>query len=233
MTDLLASLVVPSSPRSSQDSFRSISSQPQVESPPLSSISNSSSAPSALPIFPASAHQAAGLPVYDVDSYLNANPDLRSNPPKPVQYKKASTKTPASTDTPEPVSVGTKTSFYVAALNTQCQLKGFFPVFEIEGEPSIGDFGGVLKLGDVTITSDQRWRSKKEAREGLAERGLEAVKEIEPTRKEPGAHNETGRNWVGMLQGIDTNIFIETDFSASLSRKAIIAGLTSKQNTMR
>ena len=97
------------------------------------------------------------------------------------------------------MSLGTKTSFRVAALNTQCQTRGFLPVFEIEGET---DFGGVLRLRDVTVTSDQRWQSKKDAREGLAEKGLEVVKLMGFTSKEPPIPQESGRNWVGMLHGM-------------------------------
>ena len=85
----------------------------------------------------------------------------------------------------------------MGALNTQCQSKGFLPVFEIEGET---DFGGVLKLRDVNITSDRRWASKKEAREGLAEKGLETVNGMEAKQRELGTL-EGRKNWVGMLHG--------------------------------
>ena len=55
------------------------------------------------------------------------------------------------------------------------------------------------------VTSDQRWQSKKEAREGLAEKGLEAVKDVEASSKEPGMPQEPGRNWIGMLHGMSKN----------------------------
>jgi len=196
MADLLNSLVVPSSPRSSQDSFRSLSSQPRTQSasPPPSKSQAISTGP--LP-FQDPAFQAASLPVYDIDSYLAQNAGLRSTP---SNTKKASKRpAPANTGSPEPVSLGTKTGgFAVATLNTQCQIKGFLPAFEIDG---VSDFGGALKLRDVTVTSDQRWSSKKEAKEGLAEKGLERLKSMEATSKEPGVPQEVGKNWVGMLHG--------------------------------
>lgn len=71
-------------------------------------------------------------------------------------------------------------------------------MFEIEGET---DFGGVLKLRDVNVTNDQRWSSKKEAKERLAEKGLETVKGMEASKKEAGPPQERKTDWVGMLLG--------------------------------
>ena len=196
MADLLASLVVPSSPRSSQESFRSIASQSRKESPPPSSSKLSSPAPSST-ADTTSALQAAGIPVYDIDSYLAQNAGLRStSSANNVNASKKHTTTTLSS--PEPVSLGTRTGFHVSALNTQCQGKGILPVFEIEGTT---DFGGVLKLGGAVVTTDQRWRSKKEAKEGLAEKGLEVVKKIGARQKSPGEPKEQGKNWVGLLHG--------------------------------
>ena len=193
MADLLSSLVVPNSPRSSQDSFRSLPSQPRDSSPPPTS-SNSQST-SSTPFSNANvAFEATNLPVYDIDSYLTQNADLRLKPAK----NNSKGPNAAASNPLEPVSLGTKSSHYVAALNTQCQTKGFTPVFEVEG---ITDFGGKLILRDAAITSDQRWPSKKDAREGLAEKGLEVVKRMEAKPKEQGKPREAGRNWVGMLLG--------------------------------
>lgn len=89
----------------------------------------------------------------------------------------------------------------MSALNSLCQLKGVVPIFEIDGDISNADFGGVLKIGEITIASDERWHSKKEVKEALAEKGLNAVKTMDAKRKEPGTPGETGRNWVGMLHG--------------------------------
>lgn len=207
MADLLPSLLVPNSPspRSSQESFRSFasehpadatvhnSSQPQAK--PTTSTSSTSGT------FQASALQAAGLPVYDIESYLNdpKNSALHANTGNGNKASKKSA--PTATNAPEPVSLGTKTSFHTAALNTQCQSKGFLPLFDLDGSALDGGFTGVLKLRDITVTSDQRWRSKKEAREGLAEKGLATVQGMDAKKKEPGAPVEPGRNWIGMLHG--------------------------------
>lgn len=196
MADLLSSLVVPASPRSSQESFRSLSSQPHTETAAPSSAKLHSSPPAPSNI-PPSAFEAADLPVYDIDSYLAQNVGLRATPAKkPSGAPKESD--PAAIESLEPVPLGTKTSFYVGALNQLCQSKGFFPIFEIEGDV---DFGGILKLRDAAVASDRRWPSKREARESLAEKGLEVVKGMEAKGKEPGVPQAVGRNWVGMLLG--------------------------------
>lgn len=196
MRDLLSSLVLPNS---SQESFHSISSQPRADSPPPSALKTAPIAPTA-PEIQTSAFQAAGLPVYDVDIFLKENKPLHSNSASNNKYP-AKNYSQSAASPAEPVSLGTKTSFHVAALNMQCQLKGFLPIFEIEGDASNADFGGLLKLRDMTITSDQRWHSKKEAREGLAEKGLESVQGMEAKRKEIGTPSEPGTNWVGILHG--------------------------------
>ena len=67
--------------------------------------------------------------------------------------------------------------------------------FEIEGDKH--GFGGWLKVGNEMIGRDERWRSKKDAKEGLAERGLEVVKAM-PLRGKVTASSQ--ENWIGMLQ---------------------------------
>lgn len=202
MTDLLSSLVVPS-PRSSQESFRSLPEQSHTSSLSPSTSNPQSTSPTSS-TFQTSAVQAAGLPISDINTYLAQNAHLRSPPAKNAKNAQKQP-TSACTNPLEPVSLGTKTSFHVAALNTQCQTRGFLPTYEIEG---VTDFGGVLKLRDVTVTSDQRWSSKKEVREGLAEKGMEVLKGIEASKKEPGLPQEVGKNWVGMLHGTSrTNVW--------------------------
>ena len=193
MADLLASLIVPPSPRSSEDSFRSLASQPRAEAAASSPADPSSSMPISSAVS-ASAFEAAGLPVYDIDSYLTKNAGASAA----AANKAPKTHTFAANDPPEPVPLVSKTSFSIGALNTQCQSKGFSPIFEINGTP---DFGGFLRLRDVTVTSDRRWPSKKEAREDLAEKGLEIVKGMEARRKEPGDPQMPASNWIGMLLG--------------------------------
>ena len=193
MSDLLNTLIIPEGANDSQESFHSVSSQPSASAPTQSD-----------PTAQASALQAAGVPTYDVDSYLAdpANAALLASPLKP---KKSTPRTPDKDliNPTEPVSLGSKTSHHVSALTTLCQTRGVQPVFEIEGEPSVPDFGGVLRIGETTIASEERWRSKKEAREALAEKGMEAVRNMEVKKKEPGTAKTPGetKNWVGMLLG--------------------------------
>ncbi|KAL6713947.1 hypothetical protein ACLMJK_008441 [Lecanora helva] len=197
MADLMSSLVVPS-PRSSQDSFRSFPSQPDHSSP-SPSTSNPQSASPTSSTFQAPALQAAGLPISDVNTYLAQHSHLRSTPNAANSKGVSKPPTSAAAESLEPVSLGKKTNFYVAALQTQCQSKGFVPVYEIEGQADKADFGGVLKLRDVTVSSDERWPSKKETKERLAEKGLKAVQGIEAVMKEPVKGQDVGKNWTVLL----------------------------------
>lgn len=81
-----------------------------------------------------------------------------------------------------------------------CQERGLTPEFDIEGDNE-GGFGGWLKVGNETIGQDQRWRSKKDAKEGLSERGVEVVKGME-VRERGSAGRAAQKNWIGMLQGM-------------------------------
>ena len=89
----------------------------------------------------------------------------------------------------------------MSALTILCQQKGLVPDFQIDGDVSNADFGGLLKIGDVTIASDERWHSKKEAREALAEIGLETVKGMEAKKTESSTLGVKDKNWIGMLLG--------------------------------
>ena len=89
----------------------------------------------------------------------------------------------------------------MSALNSLCQLKGVMPIYEIDGDISNADFGGVLKIGEITIASDERWHSKKEVKEALAEKGLDAVKTMDAKRKELATPGEARRQWVGIMNG--------------------------------
>ena len=89
----------------------------------------------------------------------------------------------------------TLTTHYVGQLNNQCQTLGLSARYEIEGDQQIG-FGGYLQLGPHTITMDERWPSKKAAREGLAPKGLDIVKALQSKRAEEAISAE---NWVGLL----------------------------------
>ena len=198
MSDLLASLLAPKS-NSSQESFQSSYSQPSPNSGPATASSASginSPAPSKLQ---ASAFQDAGLSVYDIDSYLAEakNPALSTQAPNEGSHSQHKS-TQVASNRLEPISLGSKTRHHVSALNILCQAKGLTAIFEIDG---VMDFGGVLKLGETTVKSEERWKSKKDAKEGLAEKGLEIVKAIDAKGKQSERSGEAGKNWVGMLNG--------------------------------
>lgn len=89
----------------------------------------------------------------------------------------------------------TLTAHNVGLLNNKCQTLGLSACYEIEGDQQIG-FGGYLQLGPHTITMDERWPSKKAAREGLALKGLDLVKALQSKRAEEAISAE---NWVGLL----------------------------------
>lgn len=201
MADLLESLMLPNS---SQESFHSLPEDPSPSSPPdASSADHDSVPPQPSSQSQTSALQAAGLPIYAVDAYLAAPenkallhraPDRKNGAPVQQQQQPR-----PETDRSQPVSLASKSSYHVGALNLLCQQKGLTPEYQLEGDASIADFGGLLKIGDVTIASDERWHSKKAAKETLAEMGLKNVKDMETTRKQPGAPGEKDKNWIGML----------------------------------
>lgn len=196
MTDLLTSLVDPSNLNSSQESFHSISSQPPSHDIAMAEPTTHAHA---------SAFQAAGLPIFDAESFLTdpKHASLRDKAASATKPKSQTSKrAQQSSDTGEPVSLESKTSHYVGALNTLCQTKGFLPVFEIEGDASVPDFGGALRLRDVTIASEERWHSKKEAREALAQKGLETARGMPKEKSTDTGGDMDERNWVGMLLGI-------------------------------
>lgn len=90
------------------------------------------------------------------------------------------------------------TSHHLPLLNQQSQMRGIVPRFEIEGDQRMG-FGGNVKVGDKTITSEERWQTKKAAKEGLSEKAVEIVKAM-PSLKRKRSAGETQENWIGMLQ---------------------------------
>ena len=198
MSDLLASLLAPKS-NSSQESFQSSYSQPSPNSGPATASSTSGINPPASSKLQASAFQDAGLSVYDIDSYLAEakNPALSTQAPNEGSHSQHKS-TQVASNRLEPISLGSKTRHHVSALNILCQAKGLTAIFEIDG---VMDFGGVLKLGETTVKSEERWKSKKDAKEGLAEKGLEIVKAIDAKAKQSERSGEAGKNWVGMLNG--------------------------------
>ncbi|KAL2042136.1 hypothetical protein N7G274_005324 [Stereocaulon virgatum] len=200
MANLIGSLVVPEHDTTgSQETFDSASSQP-----PPSSITEAASQ-AQKPTSPTTsqsqslAFQTAGLPIHDIDTFLAdpSNAELLKKTRKANQLQPKDAE--RSSDSVDPVSLGSKTSHHVSALNHLCQLKGISAVFEINEDASHAGFGGVLKIGNVTVTREERWHSKKEAKQALAEKGLEIVQTMEVKGKEPGMSGEVAKNWVGIL----------------------------------
>lgn len=110
--------------------------------------------------------------------------------------------TGTGTGAPQPVPLGSKTSYHVAALNTASQAKRLGqPIYEIEGQNDIANFGGLVRIGGMTIDGNRRWNSKKEAKEALAEEAMKSVMGIEAKRKEQSPAKDEKENWIGMLQG--------------------------------
>ena len=200
MTDLLEALVLPNS---SQESFHSLVEQhpsPTDNSAPHDSAPQTP--PQSQPEPGPSALEAAGLPIYDVNTYLAA-PENAALLHRAPDRKNVPMKQPTpDLDPTQPVPLGSKSSHHITALNLLCQQKGLVPDFQIDGNTSLADFGGLLNVGDLTFASDERWHSKKEAREALAEMALEHVKGMEGKKKETGTPGENNNNWIGMLVGM-------------------------------
>lgn len=78
-------------------------------------------------------------------------------------------------------------------------MRALLPRFEIEGDQHIG-FGGNVTVGDETITSEERWQTKRAAKEALAEKAVGIVKAM-PSLKRKRSVGETQENWIGMLHG--------------------------------
>ena len=103
----------------------------------------------------------------------------------------------------KPIQLGSpKSSHHVLLLHTLPHKRGIVPKFDIEGNQF--GFGGRLQIGDEIISRDERWSTKKEAREELAERGVEVVKSMQERAKEPAVG--PGTSWVGLLLGMLTRL---------------------------
>lgn len=96
------------------------------------------------------------------------------------------------------ISTKTTTNRYLAILNKESGMRGLTPRFEIEGNQRTG-FGGNVKIGEKTITSEKKYRSKKAAKEGLAEIAGEVVKAMPGQKRKRVEENE--ENWIGLLHG--------------------------------
>lgn len=180
MADIVSSLILPN--KTSQESFHSSRSH------------NSQLLP-----YPGTA-AAHALTLRDVDEFLDdcQNQNLLSS--KAEFEAAAGPKTSPHGEAPHPIPIGqTKSSQNIQTLYHLCQQRGITPEFEIDGE-TFGDWGGWLKINDHNISSDQRWSTKKAAREGLAEKAIEIVKKIEISGRPASANGQI--NWIGKLLGL-------------------------------
>ena len=191
--------------KDSHESFHSTRSQ-QEEAPTTN--------PGPIADLHTAALQAAGLPVYDIDTFLNdprnqASPEAKSPP-----QKKQRTNHGLSSSSSAPQQIGSpKTTHNVPALHQLCQERGLVAEYDIDGDQAMW-FGGTVTVGGEVIMSDQRWQNKKETKERLAELALPLVREMELRQKakpvpssssssssSPNEKRELERNWVGMLVG--------------------------------
>lgn len=106
----------------------------------------------------------------------------------------------------QPEQLGEPTSsFHTAELNELGQKLGIVPKYDFEGDNQQG-WGGTLSLGERTITKDgMRWQTKKAAKDGLAELGLEAMKGTTSVLDMVNT-----RNWAGLLHEFYNN-FLSSD----------------------
>ncbi|KAL9007076.1 MAG: hypothetical protein Q9188_000199 [Gyalolechia gomerana] len=186
--------------KTSNESFHSSHSQQQSTSPIFAPPSSHVTAN-----LHAAALKAAGLPIYDVEAYLDESrnqlpiksPPVKSPPQKKQKVRDVSSSSASST----PVQLGApKTTHHVSALHQLCQERGLIAEYEIDGDQVEG-FGGMVTIGGQTVASDQRSRNKKEAKEALAELGLPLVREMDAVKREKQgvAGEQDKKNWVGLL----------------------------------
>ncbi|KAL8729648.1 MAG: hypothetical protein Q9166_004597 [cf. Caloplaca sp. 2 TL-2023] len=185
--------------KDSHESFHSSHSQPE----PMAS----SQATTDLHV---AALQAAGLPVYDIDAFLNDPRNQGTLASKsPLQKKQKINQNGSSSLSSTPRQLGApKTTHNVPLLYKLCQERGLALEFQIDGDQFEG-FGGIVKVGGQAIASERRWPNKKEAKEGLAELGVPVVREMRAVSREKSASAEQGepeKNWVGMLLEYYNNI---------------------------
>ncbi|KAL8970875.1 MAG: hypothetical protein Q9183_001315, partial [Haloplaca sp. 2 TL-2023] len=186
--------------KASDESFHSSHSQ-QPPSPTFTPASNQLNSD-----LHTAALQAAGLPVYDIEAFLN---DPRHEPSPPVKsppLKKQKTQTSSSASS-EPVQLGSpRTSHHVAGLHHLCQERGVVAEYEIDGDQAKG-FNGTVTVGNESISAERRWPNKKEAKESLAALMVPLVREMEKVKREKQKvvtgggeqEKEKDKNWVGML----------------------------------
>ena len=205
MADLMSSLLTPDGKRleykSSEESFHSITNE--LPNSSLSRKENKASVtidnhePAEKGQITSSVHEIGQA--VDVDTFLKS---LESSIISKSTY--SGTKQ-SSADPLRPVELNTTTNHYVATLNNLCQANGISPIFDINGEADKALFGGTLKVGDQTFTLQTQCRSKKEAKERLAESAIGPVKAMGPQKRDSTQPDE---NWVGKLQGRACHVYL-------------------------
>lgn len=141
--------------------------------------------------------QAAGLPVHDVDAYLD-DPENQALLASSSKSKKTVAATQGSSSVNEPILLGgPKTSHHVKTLYEICSPKGLQPEFEFEGDEH--GFSGWVSINGETIATDERWPNKKAAKEALAKRAIPLAKSMTVTGAKPAPAAESKVNWIGKL----------------------------------
>ena len=207
MTDLLSSLIRPST---SEESFHSTHSThyPPSPVPPHGEITPGD------PAHPfVSSQTRVQQPVYDVNAYLNEPTNmalLESGKRRKIQpdtSKHVVQSSMTSPDAPqlttsEPVQLGpSKSSYHVSAFHELCQEKGFTPVFDIQEDLNVGQrFKGSLMVAGQTIKLEETQASKKEAKQVLAGKGYLLVQRMEAKFKRKD-NDDSAENWIGKLLG--------------------------------
>lgn len=138
-----------------------------------------------------------------VDDFLNdpSNKALLTASSAPKRQKTSTGKArlphASGSSAGEPVQLGApRTSHYVPLLYQESAQRGYNPEFEYESDES--GFGGSVTVNGQTFSSDLRWQSKKEAKEGLSEIAIPFVKAMEHRHKPVSGPQE---NWIGKLLG--------------------------------
>ena len=191
MSDLMKSLIVP--PDSSQaSSLRHNSSDESFHSTVSENRKMTSHAASR-------ADSAHFLDSFDIQEYLSSNQN--ASEPNAAQVFPATG--------PKPLS--TTTSYYVSALNGLCQSKALpTPVFDLQQSGQVHEpaFYGTVKIGELSIESENRWRNKKSAKEGLSEMAYAAVQGLpaKSSNNTVSGQPAVERPWASLLHGYKDSV---------------------------
>lgn len=138
----------------------------------------------------------APLQLHDVETFLN-DPSTIALLTTATSSKQRKVATGSSSSSAEPIQLGSpKTSYNVSLLYVECQQRGIDPEFEFEGDQF--GFSGSVTINGETLSSDQLWATKKEAKESLSAKALPFVKAMKRPEKVAAGPQE---NWIGKLQG--------------------------------